>query len=126
MTSTKQKSLRSNPIFCNKGYTLLETMVALALFLAVIVPLTERMVLSIRVNRGKDKIIATSLVEQEAARLKAFPDQIFSSKQRVVKGRKWTIKASFTGKSLKQCQLEVYKGRRFINRTIFYVHALSK
>lgn len=105
----------------NKGYSLLEVLVAMVLFLAVIVPLMGHMSSSARINRGKDKMVAACILEQEAAQLRLYPDEIFNTKRRNINGIEWIIKASFQGEQLKKCTLSVSKRGKSVDRVIFYL-----
>ncbi len=105
-----------------KGFTLLETVVSLSIFLAVVVPLMQHMTSAGRMNKGKQKMIAACIIEQEAATLRSYPDQMFTTKQRKVKGITWTVKASIQGDKLKKCHLEVYRRKKRIDKAIFYIY----
>jgi len=115
------KFQRSVNAYC-KGYTLLETLVAMALFIIVIVPLMEYISVSNKINRGEEKIIASCILEQEAAALKMFPDEILVTKFRKVKGEKWLIKTSLKGEKLKMCRIGAYKKDKKIGEVFLYVY----
>jgi len=104
----------------NSGYTLLESMVALVLFLMVVVPLIARMSNGVSLNRGEDIIIAASLLEQESMRLKTFPDDQFLTKTRIVNNQEWKIKAVVTGSALKTITLTAFKRNKEIETIRFY------
>lgn len=104
------------------GYTLVEVLVSLGIFLAIIVPLMGSMSASVKVNRGKDKLIAAGILEQEAAILRMFPGEIFTEKRRKIGQKEWVIKASFGGDRLKICTLQVMVKGKLVDKAIFYVH----
>ena len=112
--------LKRKPID-QSGFTLLETVVALGIFLAVVVPLMHHMTSATRMNKGKQKMVAACILEQEAAILRMYPDEMFTSKQRHVKGVTWTVKASIQGDKLKTCHLEVFLRNKRINHLSFTI-----
>jgi hypothetical protein len=103
----------------HQGYTLLEAMIGLTLLLTVLIPLMVKMHDINRLNRGNNAITASCLLEQEAALIQGFPDECLSSKRRVVLGKKWEIKATFTGNGLVQCLLTASLGKKEIERVVF-------
>lgn len=105
-----------------RGFTLLETVLALSIFIAIVVPLMQQMTSAGRMNKGNQKMVAACIIEQEAEILRLYPDQIFTSKKREVKGVTWTVKASIQGEKLKECQLEVFRGRKKIDKAKFYIY----
>ena len=105
-----------------KGYTLVEVLVAMGLFLVVIVPLIGHMSVAIKINKGKNKMVAASIIEQESSVLRMFPDETFNVKRRKIGGREWVIKTSFKGGKLKTCRISAhYKGKE-IGKAIFYLY----
>lgn len=109
---------RNNP----NGYTLLEVLIAMSLFLMVIVPMMGYMSASAKVNKGRDTMIASCILEQEAAQISLFPTEIFSTKRRTVNGREWVIQASFEGNELIKCTLSAAKHGKTVDKVIFYVY----
>ena len=104
------------------GYTLVEVLVAMGLFLVVIVPLIGHMTVAIKINKGKNKMVAASIIEQEAAVLRMFPDETFNVKHRKIDGREWVVKTSFKGEKLKICHISAhYKGKE-IDKAVFYLY----
>ncbi len=105
-----------------KGYTLVEVLVAMALFLIVIVPLIGHMTVAIKINKGKNKMVAASIIEQEAAILRMFPDETFNIKRRKIGGREWVIKTSFKGGKLKTCHISAHYKGKMVDKAIFYLY----
>lgn len=115
-----QKKYKFNNFY--SGYTVIEVLVALALFLMVIVPLMGYMSNAARVNKGREKLVAACLLEQEATRLRLYPDDIFHSKQRHIQGKRWEIRATFSGGALKRCNLAACEKGKIVDRVIFYLY----
>ena len=105
-----------------QGYTLVEMLVSLGLFLAIIVPLMGYMSVPVKINRGKDKMIAAGILEQEAAILRMFPGELFTEKRRKIGPKEWVVKASFAGDRLKTCTLQVYCKGKLVDKAILYIH----
>lgn len=105
-----------------KGYTLLEALIALSLLLFLIVPLIGRMLDSIKINKGTNAVIASCLLEQEAAVIRSFPQEAVSTKRRQINGREWEIRAKLTGEIYTECTLEAFNGKTKIEKVIFYVY----
>ncbi len=105
-----------------RGYTVIEALIALSIFVAVVVPLMQRMYISAKINRGKDKMVASCIIEQETALLYTFPDRIFTSKSRTINRKKWTVKAYIKGDKLKKVELKVYKKKKFVEKAKFYIY----
>lgn len=106
----------------NRGYTLLESMVALVLFLLVVVPLMARMSIATKMNRGVDVIIASSILEQESMHLRLFPEDFYMTRSRSVNGQEWKIKGTMTGNAFKTITLSASKNNRVIERCTLYLH----
>lgn len=108
----------------NNGYTLLEAVIAMALFLVVLVPLLQRMSLANKEYRAKEIIIASCLLEQEAAAIMLQPDTHVATKRRMVQGKEWIIEISVQGDALRQYELKArYRGKE-IHRILFYCNLL--
>lgn len=90
------------------GYTLLEALVALALFVVVVIPVVTLFVRAGRDNRVLERIVASSILEQETVLFKASPAQWPMSKQRTVEGKQWTLKSQIRGGPLYEAQLSLW------------------
>lgn len=106
----------------SKGYTLLEALISMSLFLVLVVPLILHMSNSAKTNKGKEKLTAICLLEQETTHLRLFPNDIFTSKRRTTGNCEWEIKASFEGSNLKKYHLKAFKKKRLIEQIVFYVY----
>lgn len=113
------KALSKNDV---RGFTLIEVLVALALFLVVIVPLIGHMSVSVKINRGKNKMVAACIIEQEAAKMRMFPDETFNEKRRKINGKEWVIKTTFKGNKLKTCRISAHYKGKMIDKAIFYLY----
>jgi type II secretory pathway pseudopilin PulG len=104
------------------GYTLLEALVALGIFLMVFVPLIGRFGAAGNVSLARDKVIAMCLAEQEAALVKAFPDQAEPAKRRQAGGQEWLVRTEVSPGPLRQCVVTVSRGQRKCGEVRFYVY----
>ncbi|MBD3390626.1 MAG: prepilin-type N-terminal cleavage/methylation domain-containing protein [Chitinivibrionales bacterium] len=102
------------------GYTLLEVLVALTVFLLVLTPLLTRLVITGSSSRAADRITAACLLEQESALASHSPDAVLPHETRNLYGRLWTVKTATTGGELKEYQMKAYKGERLAGSVRWY------
>jgi prepilin-type N-terminal cleavage/methylation domain-containing protein len=120
-TSWKRPGMRAGGSSSKRGYTLLEVLIGLAIFTVVVVPLLTTVFDRTRVTRSRDTVIASCLLQQEAAIITAFPDQIVPFHKRRVDGTDWTISVTVAGTGMAQCILQALKAGTAYGRTIVYV-----
>ena len=83
------------------GYTLLEALVALGIFLAVAVPLCAVAFRNSEIAHARNRFTATCLLEQECAALRADPAAWMPSRQCTVDSTRWTILCEAAGEQLR-------------------------
>jgi prepilin-type N-terminal cleavage/methylation domain-containing protein len=91
----------------NSGYTLLETLVALSMLLIIAAPMLSGVFRNNHAIESERIIIGISLLEQEARRITADPDEMLPIKKRNINGREWVITGAKTGAGVIQYHLEV-------------------
>jgi len=93
----------------NSGFTLVEALVASAVFVAVAVPLVSIVFGSRHQNRAQDLFTATCFLEQEAKKAQVLPENPPAEVTRTIKGIEWKIKWEMSGDTLQKCVARVYK-----------------
>ena len=107
----------------NRGYSLLEAVVALALFMLLIVPLIGRFSNVSRINKGRNLLTATCLLEQEAELIRFNPYDVSPSKRRKLSDQEWIVKTSVKGQELKEFLIEARLNDKKVSELFFYVYA---
>jgi prepilin-type N-terminal cleavage/methylation domain-containing protein len=93
-----------------RGYTLLETLVAMSILLIVLVPLMSRMVTARNMRNAADTLTATCLLKQEAERIRFAPQSYQPVIKRTIEGVTWTITTEASGAPLVCYQLRAANG----------------
>jgi Tfp pilus assembly protein PilV len=107
-------------VITNRGYSLLEAMVALTLFVAVMVPLLGKMHSVSIADRAKNRFTAVCILEREAACARVAPETIQPLKRIPVSGVEWTVRTEIQGEAPKTCRIVVYRGENKIVQTVLY------
>jgi type II secretory pathway pseudopilin PulG len=89
----------------NCGYTLLEVLISLFLFIAIAVPMLTGVVTNTGALRSQEALTAAYILEQEAAFARLFPDDVPLVKHRVVDGKSWTVTIDAQGSPLRKFEL---------------------
>jgi prepilin-type N-terminal cleavage/methylation domain-containing protein len=97
-----------------RGYTLLETMIALTIFAAIVLPLTSYLYRDLIFARYQDKVTAQCLLDQEVRRAQVFPNQISPIKRRRAGNQDWEIRNQTTGDKLMKCTFTALKNNRIV------------
>ena len=113
-------SRQTVPAQGNAGFTLLETLISLAIFMAIALPLVANVYTIDHAVIGLDKITATCILEQEVALCRAFPDKIQVLKTRRVGDVDWTVRTTIEGKEFATVRLTVDKADKQISKVVFY------
>lgn len=105
----------SFPLKTSPGVTLVEALVALAVFLVVVVPMIS---FAFRDNQSRVTevmLTAACILEQEAARVRRDPAGMPPSKTRTIQGEQWTIECEKEGADLFTFKITVKHpaGKRF-------------
>jgi type II secretory pathway pseudopilin PulG len=78
----------------NKGYTTIETVVALAIFLAVLIPLSQLLARLIYSEKTRDLIVAMQLARQEMEETINTQNYVDNQKLAMMNNKKWMINCS--------------------------------
>jgi len=105
------------------GFTLIEAMVALAVFVGIVVPIVSLAFRNSQTTRAGDLLTAACIIEQESALLRACPQTWVPSKQRTVRGMTWIVTSEATGDVLKQFRVSVSCKGWVIGSAYFAVYA---
>ena len=111
--------LRSLPSEEN-GYTLVETIISLAILLLILVPLVSMVYKNNSVSETQKKITAICILEQEAAIIKTIPSDMIPVKRRVIKGNEWVIRTEKEQKGVVKYQMTVSDKDKEYGKIIFY------
>jgi prepilin-type N-terminal cleavage/methylation domain-containing protein len=123
MTATRSiRRARRRSVCAPTGFTLLETLVALAVFTMVVVPLMTGVSLHNQTRATRESIVATCLLQQEEQRIRAFPQYIDPVRYRVVGSKTWVVHAETAGSRLVWCTLSVEKDGHQCGKVGFYVY----
>jgi hypothetical protein len=96
------------------GYTLLETLIALSILLAVIVPFTSYLFKDLFFAKYQDKVTALCLIDQEIRTAQIFPKGISMIKRRSIAGKDWEIHSEISGTKLLKCKFTAKKNNAVI------------
>jgi hypothetical protein len=108
---TKQKRTSIQPH--NHGYTLMEVLISLSMFIAIAVPMLAAVATNTGTLRSQEALMASWILEQEAAGVRLFPEDVAPIKYRVVDGKSWTITIDAQGSPLRKFELvAVHKGKK--------------
>jgi len=109
-----------------EGYTLLEALVALGIFLVVIVPLISNFGGMLKPQLARDRFISTCLLEQESALVISCPGQVPSEKRRQVDGQEWVVEIERTGSDFATWRLITRRGGKQIGEVRFHSWSASR
>ena len=91
------------------GYTLIEVVIALFLFIAIAIPMMAGFFSNNGTVRSQEALTATWLLEQEAAAACLFPDDVQADKHRTINGQDWEVVIASDGSSLVKYTLTASK-----------------
>ncbi len=109
-SSGKKMTRRLN----NSGFTLVETLMAVVVFLGVVVPLMASVFAGRNQNRAQDLFTATCILEQETKKVQVLPDNPAPEIARTINGVEWKIKWDVTGDKIQTCVARVFKAGSFV------------
>lgn len=104
------------------GYTLLEVLIALIIFMAAVVPLIGRLWTVNMSIDAQNKYTAQCLLEQEIACSQTFPADIIPLKRRMVNAKEWEITSALTGSTLQSCAIAVSVNKKTYASAVIYVY----
>jgi hypothetical protein len=93
------------------GYTLIEVVISLAIFISISVP----MLCAVIKNTG-------ALRSQEAATIRFSPDESMPVKHRIIEGRDWTVRIETEGKPLVKYSLTASRKDKVRGRMVLFVY----
>jgi prepilin-type N-terminal cleavage/methylation domain-containing protein len=105
------------------GYTLLETLIALVIFVGVVVPLLAYISGGKSQDRARELIIATCLLDQEVKKARFNTGDVPMIVSRNINGLEWQVKFSCSGAGLQSCNAGVYKNGKYITDAAFFRNA---
>ena len=121
--------MRQNEIISknkSSGFTLVEALVAVVVFVAVVVPLLAYVFGGRHQNKAQDLFTATCFLEQEAKKAQVLPDNPAPEITRTINGVDWKMKWEVTGDKVQACVAKVYKNGKFITDAGFYRYVTKK
>jgi len=102
------------------GYTLVEVMVSLLIFMAFALPLIH-MIGSITTDfRGREYVTAASLLDRTYEKIKLCPESLRRVERFQVGGQEWRVEITTRGEEPTQFVVTVYKGEVKIETAQFY------
>lgn len=104
------------------GFTILETMIALAIFLVCVVPLTTGLIRVGKVRRSMDMVTASCLLQQQYAIIQSSPRLLLPRSEKIIDENKWVIETSSEGGELKKYTVTVLRGNKEITTGRMYVY----
>ncbi len=105
-----------------KGYAIIETMIALAIFIVCVVPLTTGIMRAGKVRQSADVVTASCLLEQHSALIQTSPSQILPKKKKRIGKREWLVETSYEGGELRKYTVTVTQANKLVTSGQFYVY----
>jgi Tfp pilus assembly protein FimT len=104
----------------NHGYSLLETVIALVILIAVVVPLVSLMHRDNTIAAARNELTGIWLIEREAALVRDFPEKQVPLKRYTVKDREWTLRINKKGHDIVEYYLVAeLKGKKMADACFF-------
>lgn len=103
-----------------QGYTLLEAVIGLSIFVVIVVPLLSHMFGYNRVRECESRITATCLLEQESKLALQSPDSIQIEKKRTINKEEWLITTSHEGNEFVRYDMKAVFRGKIQGEVIFY------
>ncbi|MGA2506121.1 MAG: hypothetical protein ABSF80_01415 [Chitinispirillaceae bacterium] len=104
------------------GYTLIEVVISLSIFIAIAVPMLCAVISNTGALRSQEALEATWMLEQEAESIRLLPDEVMPVKHRIIEGRDWTVRIESEGKSLVKYSLTASRKDKVRGSVVFYVY----
>jgi prepilin-type N-terminal cleavage/methylation domain-containing protein len=108
-----------------KGFTLIETMMSLVIFTAIVIPLMSFLYQDSFFAYDRDKITALCLLDQEGTILKRIPSMYAPVKRKTINGIEWTIKTEKEGTFLITFKLSALKKEKMMGEVVFKAYAAA-
>jgi hypothetical protein len=104
------------------GYTLIEVVISLAIFIAISVPMLCAVVRNTGALRSQEALEAVWMLEQEAASIRFSPGEPMPVKHRIIEGRDWTIRIETEGRPLVKYSLAASRKDKVRGNMVIYVY----
>jgi hypothetical protein len=104
------------------GYTLIEVVISLAIFISISVPMLCAVIKNTGALRSQEALEATWTLEQEAATIRFSPDESMPVKHRIIEGRDWTVRIETEGKPLVKYSLTASRKDKVRGRMVLFVY----
>jgi Tfp pilus assembly protein PilV len=101
---------------------MLEVLITLVIISAVVTPLLMRMGVFPLNTNTLDRFTAQCLLEQQAAIIRVEPNAAPVQQKKVINGKEWVIQSDISGKSLKECRVQVLQNNKSFYDVKFYVY----
>ena len=102
----------------DSGFTLVEALVAMVVFVALVVPLMVYIFGTRNQNRAQDLFTATCFLEQEAKKAQVLPDNPAPEITRTINGVEWKMKWEVSGDKIQTCVAKVYKNGKMVTDAV--------
>ncbi len=102
------------------GYSLVEIMVSMVIFTIAVLPLTKFLTSITTDYRGKEYVIAASLLDRSYERIKTCPESLKRIERFNIDGNEWRVETSKSGDKPVHFKLSVYRGGNKIETAQFY------
>ena len=110
----------------NHGYSLLETVIALAILISIVVPVVSIMRRNNRISAARHELTGIWLIEREAILVRAFPEKVIPLKRYTVKGREWTLRINKKGNEILEYYLTAERNKKKMAEACFLGRAEKK
>ena len=107
------------------GYTLIEVVISLAIFISISVPMLCAVIKNTGALRSQDALEAVWMLEQEAASIRLSPDEAMPVKHRIIEGRDWTVRIESEGKPLVKYSLTASRKDKVRGKLVLFVYRRS-
>lgn len=106
----------------NSGYTLIEALIAITVFVGIVVPLMVHVFNSKGQARSQDLLLAQCLLEQEIGKARIMPDNPSPEITRAVFNSQWTIRFEVNGDpgKLQVVRATAFKNSKLVSEAEFY------
>jgi hypothetical protein len=106
----------------SSGYTLIEVVISLAIFISISVPMLCAVIRNTGALRSQEALEATWMLDQEAASIRFSSDEAMPVKHRIIEGRDWTVRIETEGKPLVKYLLTASRKDKVRGRMVLFVY----
>jgi prepilin-type N-terminal cleavage/methylation domain-containing protein len=116
----KKNALKNIANKNQQGFTLVEALIALIIFVSVVVPLLVYLNGGKSSDKAADIMIAESFLELETTKVKTMSDEPPREVVRTINGREWKCVWGITGQEVQLCKATIFKQGAYIADAAFY------